>query len=297
MEPAVYDIRDRSCTDEIARRLATGEPAAFYMGMFTIMQAVGPPNRQAATGELFWQVKRERPIWSKLPVFLRPRDALRLIDFGAVHPEFRHRLRTREAFTRLWSHGAPMHVVAPLRDGLRTVNSVLVATPDEAAAASADRRTEQRTAAMFWMQDAAWAALADALARRCPPRRFLVGSSFNDHGEHPPYTLAELFAATAKRSDLAYGFVIHDPLLESCAGHSSHSLVRLPQIADEPVLHMLRQGSVSPSWLHETTGFAVEKLASATMAVRRTGISDGDLRSAFEQLAAARGPMSGQMSG
>ena len=251
------------------------------------MQAVGPVGSRAATGSLFWTVKRERPSWSKLPVFLRPRDGLRMADFSAVHPEYR-RFRSRETFETLWSHGAPMHVVTPIRPGLRNVNDVLITSSAEAAAVASDRIVPTRTAAMFWMDDPAWARLADALARRSGPMTFLVGSSFNDHGQHPPYSLEELHEHTARRSDLAYTFVIHDRLLEECAGHSSHSLVRLPLVGEPPALVMLRHGTVSPEWLEETTGLPVVKLASATMAVRRDGSTDGSLRGAFEKLASER---------
>ena len=167
--PPVFDVRDPRQVSEIARRLARGEPAAFYMGLFTIMQLVGPPHRSGARAELFWQVKRNRPDWSKLPVCIRPQDALRLIDWAPVHPAFR--FRRREQFEALWGHGAPMHVIAPLRDGLRTVNPSLITTEEEAAAAAPDRRVARRTAAMFWMQDPAWAQLADTLARSAPRQR------------------------------------------------------------------------------------------------------------------------------
>jgi len=284
--PPVFDIRDPRHEPEIVRRLVRGEPAAFYMGLFTIMQLVGPPHRGGGRAELFWQVKRNRPDWSKLPVFIRPRDALRLIDWAPVHPAFR--FRRRERFEALWAHGAPMHVIAPLRDGLRTVNPSLITTADEAAAAAPDRRVARRTAAMFWMQDPAWARLADALVRGAPRRRYLVGSSFNDHGEHPPYTLDELFAHTARRGDLPYGFVIDDPLLARCGGFSSHSLVRLPLLDETPELVMLRRGTVSPGWLTESTGLAVRTLASTTVASRRQDTTDTSLRTAFEELARRR---------
>ena len=144
---------------------------------------------------------------------------------------------------------------------------------------------------MFWMHDPAWLRLADALARRSLPLRFLVGSSFNDHGKHPPYTLDELAEHTAARDDLAYGFVLHDPLLQECGGFSSHSLVRLPLRGESPSLVMLRHGTVSPVWLEEATGLEVRTLVSTTMAVRRPGSTDASLRAAFEQLARRRDRM------
>jgi hypothetical protein len=280
--PAVYDLRDPTAVEPIAGRLAAGEPAAFYMGLFTIMQVVSPPHCTGEQGALFWSVKRGRPAWSKLPVFVRPRDALHLVDADAVHPSFR--CRTRESFEALWCHGAPMHVVAPLRPGLPFVNPVMVTEPGEAAAAGPDRRTDRRTAALFWMQDPAWCALADALARHLAPRRFLVGSSFNDHGGHPPYTLDELWAHTDARPDLPYRFVVDDPLLAACHGFTSHSLVRLPLVDEEPTLVMLRQGSLSPAWLREKTGLPVRTLPSTTVASRRPGTTDASLRAAFEML-------------
>jgi hypothetical protein len=289
----VFDVREPANRVVIARLLASGRPAAFYMGLFTIMRVVGPPWRDVAGAEMFWTVKRDRPSWSKLPIFVRPSRALRLADFTGVHPEFCD-LRIRERFERLWAHQAPLHVVTPLRRPHRFLPSATVTTPDDLVEASnVDRAARDRwlawsTASMFWMADPAWEDLAVRLEVACRPRSWMVGSSFNDHGSPPPFTLNELTSHCAARHDLPFDLVITDRLLEECGGFSSHSLVRLPMRDEPPALVMLRWGSVSPTWLTQATGYDVRVLDSTTQASRPAGLTDHHLRTAFEDLARRR---------
>src|SRR6266508_2908747 len=195
----VLDVRETEDRREIARLMATGKAAAFYIGLFTIMRVIGPPWRDRGESSTFWSVKRGRPSWSKLPMFVRPARALRLADFGLVHPAFRW-LRRRVRFEALWSHGAPLHVVAPLRTPLRHLHPAFVTSPEDltesalAMRATRDRRIGRSTASMFWMDDAAWEDLAVRMEVACPARTWLAGSSFNDHGQPPPFTLSELLA-------------------------------------------------------------------------------------------------------
>src|SRR5690349_7663214 len=96
--------------DAAARALARGEPALFYLGLYTAVRTLRPPDFADDTAEYFWRVKPDRPRWSKLPLVIRPRDSLHLVDFSRVHPAFRG-LRNREAWEQLWAaHGAPLHV-------------------------------------------------------------------------------------------------------------------------------------------------------------------------------------------
>lgn len=289
----VFDVRSSADRRVIARMMAEGRPAAFYIGLFTIMRVVGPPWRDPTRSAMFWTVKRNRPGWSKLPMFVRPSSALRLADFGRVHPCLRD-LRRRERFETLWGHGAPLHVIVPLRSPLRHLPPALVTSSDDLTASSiaapvtADRRIDWATASMFWMADPAWQDLAVRLEVNTPPRSWMAGSSFNDHGEPPPFTLDELVAHCKARRDLPFDLIVTDTLLESCGGFSSHSLVRLPMINEPPALVMLRWGSVSPSWLQEATGLEVRVLDSVTQASRPAGVSDDDLRHAYEDLAVRR---------
>jgi hypothetical protein len=289
----LLDVRDAEHRREIARMMASGRPAAFYIGLFTIMRLVGPPWRDRGQQASFWSVKRNRPAWSKLPIFVHPRHALRLADFSDVHPLFRQ-FRRRERFESLWSHGAPLHVVVPLRTPQRYLPPAVVTTPADLVEASvaipvaADRLVLRSTASMFWMQDAAWEDLAVRLDVASPVRSWMAGSSFNDHGRPPPFTVDELVTQCEARPDLPFDLVVTDRLLEECGGFSSHTLVRLPLRDEPPALVMLRWGSVSPEWLREVTGLDVRVLDSVSHASRPAGVTDDDLRAAFERLASRR---------
>src|SRR5215207_2902897 len=105
------------------------------MGLFTIVRLLRAVAGRD-DGALFWRVKRGRPSWSKLPMFTRPGPALRLADFSVVHPEFRH-LGKREAFAALWAHGAPLHVVVPVRQPLRLVPDSFITHPADLTAQAA----------------------------------------------------------------------------------------------------------------------------------------------------------------
>ncbi len=141
---------------------------------------------------------------------------------------------------------------------------------------------------MFWMADPAWEDLAVRLEVASPPRSWMAGSSFNDHGEPPPFTRDQLVAASDRRPDLPFDLVVTDHLLESCGGFSSHTIVRLPLIDEPPALVMLRWGSVSPEWLREVTGHDVRVLDSVSVASRPPGTTDDELRRAFEAFATRR---------
>jgi hypothetical protein len=141
---------------------------------------------------------------------------------------------------------------------------------------------------MFWMEDPAWEDLAVRLEVASPSRSWMAGSSFNDHGRPPPFTVDELVAHCETRTDLPFDLVVTDRLLEECGGFSSHTLVRLPLADEEPALVMLRWGSVSPDWLREATGLDVRVLDSVSHASRPAGVTDDDLRRAFELLARRR---------
>lgn len=134
------------------------------------------------------------------------------------------------------------------------------------------------------MADPAWEDLAVRLEVSSPPCTWMAGSSFNDHGEQPPFTLDELITHCAGCEALPFDLIVTDTLLESCRGFGSHTLVRVPLFDGPPALVMLRWGSVSPSWLEETTGLDVRVLDSVSYASRPAGLSDADLRHAFEDL-------------
>lgn len=294
----VYSIREPAERAEAARELARGRPALFYLGLYTAVRTLRPDAFDRGGSEYFWRVKPERPLWSKLPLILRPRDALRLADFSRVHPAFAH-LAARERWEALWaSHGAPLHVIAPLREPLRLLNRAFQTFPGDLAAqeaanpVAADRRLPCTTASFFWMEDDDWHDFALRVAVHSPPASYLGGTSFNAHGEDPPYTLAELDRYLAGRDELPFEFVISDPWFESAGIHSSHTMVRLPLEGEAPEFVMTRRGSVSPEMLEGATGMAVRELESVASASTQPGLSRDELdrrvRTFSSQRSAAR---------
>jgi hypothetical protein len=290
----VYSIRDASERAQAARELASGKPALFYLGLYTLVKVLRPPWREGSGAEVFWQSKPDRPRWSKLPLLIRPQDSLRLVDFARVHPQFA-RFAAREHWESLWQvHGAPLHVIAPLREPLPFLHEAFRTTPQDLTEQArsnplaADRALPCSTASLFWMEDTDWHDLALRVALHSPPRSFLGGTSFNDHGEHPPYTLEELRAYLARRDDIPFELIITDPWFESAGIHSSHTMVRLPLADESPELVMTRRGSVSPGFLQSVTGYHVRSLASTASASSQPGLSEAELERRLAAFSAER---------
>ena len=282
-EAPVYSLRDPGERAQAARELAAGRAALFYLGLFTLVKVLRPEWHEGDGAEVFWRAKPDRPRWSKLPLVIRPQDSVRLVDFARVHPRFAG-LATRERWASLWEkHGAPLHIIAPLREPQRFLHDAFRTRPEDLAAQALsnpianDRSLTCATASMFWMEDPDWHDLALRVVLQSPPRSFLGGTSFNDHGEHPPYTYAELRTFLAGRDDIPFELIITDPWFEEAGIHSSHTMVRLP-LSDEPAeLVMTRRGSVSPAFLESVTGFPVRALRSTASASSRPGLSETEL--------------------
>ena len=279
----VYSLREPRERDAAARELAAGRTGLFYLGLYTVVKTLRPPWVGDGGGEVFWRVKPERPRWSKLPMVIRPRDSIRLVDFSLVHPAFQ-RLRERPAWDQLWTaHGAPLHIIAPLRQPLWFVHPAFQTTPADLRAqagtdpAAADRALPCTTASLFWMEDPAWHDFALRVGLYSPPRTFFGGTSFNAHGEHPPYTLAELAEFVQARGRLEAELVISDPVFEAAGVFSSHTMVRLPVRDEPPELVMTRRGSLGPEFLEEVTGHRVRVLDSVASASHQPGLSQEEL--------------------
>jgi hypothetical protein len=289
----VLSLRDRSQRQEAAGVIASGRPVAFFLGLFTIVKLLRPPwlERDSA---LFWRVKPERPTWSKLPMLVQPRHSLRLVDFAKVHPDLRV-LHRREAWERLWtSVGAPLHVIAPLRRPLRFLHPAVATSPGDLATLAADvpaahdRLVAVSTAACFWFDDPDWRALADAVTRQAPARSVLAGTSFNEHGAQPPYTLDDLRTVLAARPELRIDTVVTDERLEAAGLFGSHTMVRLPLVGEPPALVVTRDGSVGTEWLEQATGWPVRRLASTATAACRPGTTIAELDQRARARAAGR---------
>ena len=283
MTPPVLSVRDERDRAVAARVIASGAPVAFYIGLFVVVKLLRPAWREA-DGGLFWRVKPGRPEWSKLPMLALPRHSVLLVDRAALHPEVRH-LARRPRWEHLWRDvGAPLHVIAPMRRPARHVHPALVTTPDDAVAVAPDRQVSSTTAAFFWFDDPAWQDLAERAARAAPPHTYLGGTSFNEHGVQPPYTLEELQRSTPKEPVVA---VVHDPVLERAGVFSSHTMVRLPLVGEEPSLVITREGSVGAAWVEDALGLPVRRLASTASASRRPGTTAEEIEARARTLRGA----------
>jgi len=286
----VYSLRNPSHHEPAARDLAAGATAAFYGGLYGIVRAVRPAWDEHEDAETYWRAKPGRPRWSKVPLFMKPQDALRLIDFRLVHPDYRH-LERRELFVRLYeSHGAPIHVIAPLKEPLRFLHPAFKTNREDLARQAQgdvmawDRVVAHTTACFFWMADPMWESLATLANLYSGPRVFYGVSSFNEHGKHPPYTFVELLAQVEAGGACQFELVINDDLYEKTGAFSSHTQVRLPMVGEAPELIVVRRGSVGPEWLAASTGYPVRVLDSAGVASRRPGLTDADLQAGLERL-------------
>lgn len=275
MTAPILSIRHPGERREAAGVLASGAPVAFYIGLFILVKLLRPPWLETDSG-FFWRVKPGRPSWSKLPVTALPRHSVRLVDGRRLHPAVRH-LTRREEWEGIWERvGAPLHVIAPVRPA-RFLHPALVTSPVETALPAPDRFVPVATSAFFWFDDADWRALAHDLVRRAPGRTFLAGTSFNEHGSHPPYTLAELHAALHRARPADLGAIVTDPVLEDAGVFSSHTMVRLPLVGEDPALVITRDGPVSAGWLEAQLGLPVRRLDSAAVASRRPGLEPGEV--------------------
>ncbi|MCL4396077.1 MAG: hypothetical protein M1482_14965 [Chloroflexi bacterium] len=292
----VYSLRNPGDRELAARLLATGKTAAFYGGLYGIVKRVQPEWEAGPGGaDTYWQVKAGRPRWSKVPLLIQPKDALRLIDFRLVHPQFQH-LRKREHFERLYaSHGAPLHVIAPLKEPLPFLHSAFKTSNADLREQAVDKvLTSDRllpctTAAFFWMTDPAWEQLAHLLGLYSKRRVFYGVSSFNEHGEQPQYTFDELSRVLERPGAPCVDLVINDEPYENTGAFSSHTQVRLPLSHEAPELIVFRRGAIGPEWLATSTGYPVRVLESASIASRSPGLTDDDLQCRLERFREARG--------
>ena len=282
----MYSLRVKDERRRAAQELAAGKPALFYLGLYTAVKTLRPPQFEAGAG-YFWTVKPSRPVWSKLPMVIRPRDSIQLADFSWVHPAFQD-LKQRERWAALWvDHGAPLHVIAPVRK-LRLVHPAFQTSPEDlrgqatANPAAADRVLPCPTASFFWMEDPDWHDLALRVGIHTLPNTYFGGTSFNDHGEHPPYTFAELERYIARRPDIPFDLVISDDWFERAGIHSSHTMIRIPLRDEPPEFVMTRRGSVSPEFIERVTGRPVRALASTATASSQPGLAERDLEHRLE---------------
>lgn len=277
----VYNVRNPDHHDQIARAIASGDPGAFDVGIIGILIAVEDPRGRlllerekrkleeesdfsmelVPNDAKFWRIKEGRPSSAKVPFMVTPRMIPNFVDFDKLHPAFHH-LRDREARERLYSH--PMHVIWPVNDNPKIHRGAFVTTAEDSEKKPEDQRVRFDTVCIFVPgSDPDWRYIGERAGQYNPHAIFGV-TSFNLHGELPPFNDDELLAYLEKRGpkDLEFDFFVHDPIAKGSGLKSSHTQVRLPMWGEPPELVLVRKGPVGPEDITAWTGYKVRVPAS-----------------------------------
>lgn len=300
----VYNVRDPRHHEKIARAIASGDPGAFDVGIIGILIAVEDPRgnlllkREQAkqreesekgnsdddlipNEEKFWRIKVGRPSSAKVPFMATPRIIPDYVDFDKLHPEFRH-LKDRQARERLYKH--PLHVIWPVNDNPKIHRGAFVTTAQDSKNGNPekpDRWVSEDTVCIFVPgTDPDWRFIGERAGMYNPHALFGV-TSFNLHGELPPFNDEELVSYLERRGpkDLEFEFFVHDPIAKASGLKSSHTQVRLPLVGEEPEIVVVRRGPVAADDIRRWTGYPTRVLESAALAkpASRAASEDADL--------------------
>lgn len=282
----VYNVRNPQHHEAIARSIASGDAGAFDVGIIGILIAVEDPRgtrllerekrkmeEASLSGQIigndkkFWRIKEGRPSDAKVPFMATPRVIPNFVDFDKLHPAFRH-LRDREARERLYKH--PLHVIWPVNDNPAIHQGAFVTTVADSRKKEPDKWVKHDTVCIFVPgADPDWRYIGERAAQYNPHAIFGV-TSFNLHGEDPPFNDEELARYLEKRGPTAleFDFFVHDPVAKASGLKSSHTQILLPMIGEEPVIKVVRRGPVGGADIEAYTGYKVAVLPSAGMASR-----------------------------
>lgn len=254
-EIPVFDLRNLFHQVEAARLIAQGKRMAMYGGVWGGFRAV---KRWDFAERFFHQVKVRRPEEAKIPLMTLPEDAVRMIDWSRVNENFRF-LERYWNFAKLWkSHGAFLHIIAPVRETLKSLPPIFVTSPEEF-----NKRYPNSipvsfpTVANVYREDPYLGHFATLIKRFSHTDMYIGVSTLNPHGEEPPYTFGEF------KMDLSKGriparsidLIVKDDFYEKFEVFSSHTQIRLPLVGEEPTFRVLRIGSLSLDGFRNATGF------------------------------------------
>lgn len=254
----IYSIRNLKHHRQMAEAVRDEVPMVIYGGIWAVFKGV---KRRSLGARFFQEAKPGRPPESKVPMVVPPEEMLQFIDWSRVHPDFRS-LRWRANFVKLWTtHGAPLHIIAPVKKNLWALPDEFKTTPEDFSARYPEAKPVNcPTAAFYWREDPYWRHFATLSTCYMRTDTYLGVSSFNPHSEEPPYTFGELLEQV-KIGRVPFKVVIRDDLYESYQAFGSHTQMRLPLVGEEPKFVVLRLGSFTPKGLERNTGFGW-KLAS-----------------------------------
>lgn len=251
----IFNLRDFSDQVEAARLVAQGKRMAMYGGVWGGFRAV---KRWDFAERFFHEVKVGRPEEAKIPLMTLPENAVRIIDWSMVHEDFRF-LEHYWNFKKLWeNHGAFLHIIAPARETLKSLAPIFVTSAEEFMRRYPNSTpVSSPTIAGVWRDDPYLRHFATLIGRFSHTDMYIGVSTLNPHGEEPPYTFEEF------KKDLSAGripaesvdLIVKDDSYERYQAFSSHTQIRLPFVGENPVLRVLRIGSLSPEGFGNATGF------------------------------------------
>lgn len=267
----VYNFRDIHDQALIAGHITDGAQMAMFGGVWGGFKGV----RIGTQGEKFFhRVKPGRPKEAKIAMMIPPEDSRELMDWSRVHPDFRY-LADGDNFKELWDrHGAYLHVIGPVMQSV--VPDVFETTPEDYSARyNHSDPIPYSTACFFWRDDPHLDHLS-TLVRSASDGEVLIGvTSLNKHGEQPPYTYEEFVdhMVTGKADPRDIHLVVRDPIYEGSEALGSHTQVRLPFEHEEPVLKVLRIGTLSPEGFGQLVGKPVEIIPDAKDVRKSKGVN------------------------
>jgi len=273
IEIPVYDIRDLLDQELIAREIAQGRQMAMFGGVWGGFQGIPEANGNSE-GYLRW-AKQDRPREAKYVVMKPPSQSHELIDWSNIHEEFRF-LEDPESFDALWrTHGAYLHVIAPIKEEV-ALPDVFVTSPDEHTKAYPNRpRISASTSAFLWRSDPYFENFAQLVDASSETPVHIGVTSLNKHGEKPPYSyedfVAHLKAGNADPRNVH--LIVRDSLYETSGALGSHTQIRLPLKDEEGVVEVYRIGTLSPRALERKTGIALRQRDGIKDVRKNPGVS------------------------
>lgn len=268
----IYDFRNPQHQVEIARVLARGGQILMYGGVWGVFKGV----KRATFGETFFErAKPGRPPEAKIPMMMTPEDAIKVIDWSKIHPDFTDFkfLKDYWNFKKLWEgHGAFLHIIAPVRPTLQTLPDIFKTTPEEFTKRYPNLEPIRvATIALLWQEEPARRHFSRLVKRFSHTDIYIGVSTRNKHGEEPPYTTDELYSHI--RTNLSgledIELIATDKKYEESGAFASHTQLRLPLVGETPTFKVLRLGSLSIEGFEKATGFQCDPPTIGTKDVRK----------------------------
>lgn len=261
----IYDFRDLGHHEPIARALSNGERLVMFAGVWGAFKAV---KRNTKVEDFFHkQIKPGRPWEAKVPLMTRAIDAKQLFDWSQVHKDFRF-LQAYSEFRKLWtSHPAFIHISAPVRANLYSLQEIFITTPEDYLAIYGDGDAiSVPTISVINRDDPYLLHLQTLVSLRYFHTTMYLGvSTANPHAKQPPYTDDELLKqiASGETPAEAVDLIVEDPTYRKYNALGSHTIARLPLVGENPAIKILRIGSLSPEGFEHATGLPCEVISGA----------------------------------